>query len=74
VHRPIEHLCQRELGLQDREVVAAAGLAISGGKGVWQPAQPFAQQPVDLVGGQAVADLLQALGIGAALRAIVGNA
>ena len=28
VQRPVEHLGQRELGLQDRDVVAVAGLAI----------------------------------------------
>ena len=28
VHRPVEHLGERELGLQDRDVVAVAGLPV----------------------------------------------
>ena len=49
VHRPVEHLGQRELGLQDRDVVAVAGLAIRAGERMRQQAQPFAQQAVDLL-------------------------
>ena len=38
---------------------------------MWQQAQPFAQQAVDLLGREAVADLLQACRIGTAQNAIV---
>ena len=36
VGRSIEHLSQREFGLQDRDVVAVTGVAIRPGKGVRQ--------------------------------------
>src|ERR1700745_2765189 len=60
----VEHLGQGELGLQDRNVVAVSGLAIGTGEGAWQSGQLFAQQGVDLVAGEVVADLLQALRVG----------
>jgi hypothetical protein len=71
VHRPVEHLGQGELGLQDRDVIAIAGLAIGPGEGVWQQTQPLAQQGVDLLCREAIADLLQPRGIGAAQDPIV---
>jgi hypothetical protein len=37
--------------LQDRKVVAVAGLTIGGGEWVRQPFQPLAQQRIELVGG-----------------------
>ena len=46
-HRLVEHLGERELGLQDRELVAIAGGAITGRKRMRQASQPFAQQPID---------------------------
>ncbi len=55
-HRPVQHLGQRELGLQDRDVVAVAGGPVLGGERVWQDRQPLAQQAVDLLGAQPVAD------------------
>ena len=36
VHRSIEHLRGRELGLQDRDVIAVASLAVRRGEGMWQ--------------------------------------
>ena len=48
--RGVEHLGQRELGLQDRQLVAVAGGPIGGGERVRQDGQPLTQQPVDLVG------------------------
>ena len=58
-HRRIEHLGQREFGLQDRGLVAVAGGLILGGERVRQIAQPLAQQRVDVLGSQTVADPLQ---------------
>ena len=69
--RAIEHLGQRELGLQDRDLLAVAGLAVGGSERVRQAIQPLAQQPLDRFRRQAVANLLQTLGIGAVLDAIV---
>jgi hypothetical protein len=57
-HRFVQHLGQGELGLQDRALVAVAGGPIVCGKWVRQPDQPLAQQPVDLIGAEAVADRL----------------
>jgi hypothetical protein len=74
----VEDLGKGELGLQDGNLVAAIGLAIRSGEGMRQSGQPLAQQGVDLVAGEVVADLLQARGVGAALDAVVerleGNA
>ena len=42
VHGLLEHLRQGELGLQDRDVVAVAGLAIRTGERVREQAQPLA--------------------------------
>jgi hypothetical protein len=69
--RPIQDLGQGELGLEDGDLVAVAGLPVLGGEGVGQAGQPLAQQGVDLGGGQAVSQLLQALGVGAAQDAVV---
>ena len=44
---------------------------VGAGERVRQQAQPFAQQTVDLLGREAVADLLQARGLGAAENAVV---
>src|SRR6202035_1613318 len=59
------------LGLQDRDVVAVASLAIRTGEGVREQAQPFAQKAVDLLRREAVADLLQPRGGGTTKHAIV---
>ena len=50
-----------EFGLQHRDVVADALLAVAGRKRVRQPGQPLAQQRVDLVGRQAVGQPLHLL-------------
>ena len=57
-HRPVEHLGEGELRLQDREVVAVAGGAVRGRERVRQERQPLAQQRVDPLRAQAVADRL----------------
>ena len=66
VHRAVEHLSQRKLGLKDRNIVAEAGLLIGGGERMGEEVQPLAQHAVDLLGRPVVADLLKPLGIGAA--------
>ena len=58
VRRAVEHLCGRELRLQDRDVIAVAGFAVCRCKGVRQQPQPFAQQGIDLGGGETIADRL----------------
>src|ERR1051325_9577861 len=63
--RTVENLRQRELRLQDRNVILIAGLALSGSVGMWYFSEPLAQQPIDQGCRQAVANLLQPLGIGA---------
>jgi len=55
----VEHLGQRELGLQDRELIAVAGQPVGRGERVRQPRQPSAKERVDLRGRQPVADALQ---------------
>jgi hypothetical protein len=56
--RPVQYLGQGELGLQDGDVIPVAGLAVRGGERVRQQREPFAQQPVDLLGPELVADRL----------------
>jgi len=70
-HRLVEHLGERELGLQDREQVTIAGGAVAGRKRMRQAPQPFAQQPIDLVRRQAVAQPLRQLRVSARLDAVV---
>ena len=55
----VQHLGARELGLQDRELIAVAGAAVSRRERVRQPRQPLAKQRVDLRGRQPVTDALQ---------------
>ena len=62
-HRVVEHLGQGELGLQDRQVVAVARVAIGGGERMRQSGQPLAQQRLDLVGTEPIADRLHRGGI-----------
>jgi hypothetical protein len=70
--------CQGELGLEDGDLVAVTGGAVLGGKWVRQACQPLASQGVDALSGQAVAQWLQPLRVGAGKDAIVqglkGNA
>src|SRR6185436_15617970 len=46
---PVQYLSQRELGLQDRDIVKPPGLTIGFSKRMRQQAQPFAQQPIYLL-------------------------
>jgi len=57
--RPVEHLGQTELRLQDRDVIPVAGGPVCGGERVRQDPQPLAQQGVDLRRAQPAADRLQ---------------
>jgi hypothetical protein len=57
--RLVEHLGQRELGLQNRQLVAVARGPIRSGERVRQPGQPLAQQRIDLLFSEPVADRLQ---------------
>jgi hypothetical protein len=61
--RAVEHLGQRELGLQDRELIAVAATAVSRGERMRQPRQPAAKERIDLRRGETVADPLQPLGL-----------
>ena len=56
--RLVEHLGQGELGLQHRDLVPVAGDAVRRGERMRQPAQPLAQQRVDLRRAEPVADRL----------------
>src|SRR3990172_10943333 len=69
--RPIEDLGQRELGLQDGEVISIAGGAVGRGEGRWETAQPFADDGLDLRGIELMRDRLHAGGILGGADAIV---
>ena len=69
--RSVEHLGEGELGLQDRELIAVAGAAVSGRERVRQPGQPFAKERVDLRGREPLADALQRDGVIALKEAVV---
>ena len=71
VHRSVEDLGGGELCLQNRDIIAVAGLAVRAREGMWQEPQPFAQQCIDLGGGKPVANRLQALGVGTPPDAVV---
>src|SRR5215467_1750427 len=68
---PVEHLGQGKLRLQNRDLVPVTGVAIGGGVGMGEPAQPFSQQGVDLLCRQGIAERLGALGVIAGQDAIV---
>jgi hypothetical protein len=54
--RPVEHLGEGELGLQDRDVVGEAGGDVVVGERVRQDPQPLGQQRLDVLGAEGVAD------------------
>src|SRR6202008_3335377 len=60
----VEDLGGGELRLQDRDIVAVAGLAVRSSEGMRQEPQPFAQQCINLGCGKSVANRLQALRVG----------
>jgi len=57
---PIEDLGQGELALQDREVIAIARRPVRRREGMWETAQPFAKDGVDLGRIEGVRDPLHA--------------
>src|ERR687888_286317 len=67
----VQDLGQGELGLEDGNLVAVTGGAVLSRKRVRQACQPLASQGVDALGGQAVAQLLQPLRVGAGKDAII---
>jgi len=69
--RLVEHLSERELGLQDGELVAIAGGAVARRKRVRQAAQPLAQQLINLGRRQAIAQPLCQFGVSAGFDAVV---
>jgi hypothetical protein len=69
--RLVEHLCQRELGLQDREVVAIARRAVLRRKRVRQSREPLAEHGLDLRLVELIGDPLGLLGARAARQAVV---
>src|SRR6202521_941602 len=69
--RLVEHLGERELGLQDGEIVAIARGTVARREGMRQAAKPFAQQLIDLGLRQALAQPLRQLGVGTGLDAVV---
>ena len=58
-HRPVQHLGERELRLQDRDVVAVARRPVRRRERMRQPAQPLPQQRIDLLGRQSFAQRLR---------------
>lgn len=58
-HRLVQHLGEGELRLQDRHLVAVARGPVRWGERVRQAGQPLAQQRIDRLGAEPVADLLQ---------------
>jgi hypothetical protein len=69
--RLVEDLRERELGLEDRDVVAVAGLAVGGGEGVREAGEPLARQGLDARGREPVAERLGAARVGAGKEPIV---
>jgi hypothetical protein len=70
-HGPVEYLGKRELGLEDRDVVAVAGPAVGGGEGMGESAQPLAGEAVDAGRAERVTDPLQAGRVLTGCKAVV---
>ncbi|UQX09529.1 hypothetical protein [Candidatus Mycobacterium methanotrophicum] len=62
-HGFVQHLGQGEFGLQDRELVAVARGPVARGERVRRDGQPLAQQRVDLLFAEPIADRLRRGGI-----------
>ena len=67
----VEHLGEGELGLQDRELIAVAGQAVSRRERVRHPRQPPPEERVDLRVRQSVADTLQSVRVIALKETVV---
>src|SRR5580704_2578987 len=70
-YRPVQHLRQRELRLENRDLVAVTCLAIAHAVGMRQQSQPFPQQGVDLLRAESIADGLKSFRIIAAQDSII---
>jgi hypothetical protein len=71
ITRAIEHVGQRELGLQDRQRVAVAGGPVVPIQRMRQSCQPLTQQPINLALIKPIADSLQRLRVLAGKNAVV---
>jgi len=58
-HGAVEHLRERELDLENGKAVADSGSAVVATEWMRQAPEPFAEENVDLLGAQLVADFLQ---------------
>jgi hypothetical protein len=70
-HGAVQYLRQTELGLEDRELIAVTGPAVTDGKRVRQARQPLAPQGLDPRGREPVAQRLEQPGLRAADNAVV---
>ena len=61
--RPVQGHGGGELDLAARQLPAVVGVLVGAGERLRQPGQPLAGEPVDLLVGQLVADLLDRLGV-----------
>jgi hypothetical protein len=61
--RAVEHLGERELALKDADVIEVAGGPVRGGERMGKSGEPFADERVDPLGAERVADGLQGGGV-----------
>jgi hypothetical protein len=71
VEPPVPDLGEGRLGLENGKLVAVTGGAVPGGEGVGQAAEPLAEEGVNLLGTETLADPLGGRQIGAAQEAVV---
>jgi hypothetical protein len=69
--RSVKHVRERELRLEDRELIAVAGGAVGRCKGMGQATQPLPEDRVDLGGIEGVRDALHAPAVGTRPDAVV---
>src|SRR5712692_163055 len=69
--RSVEHLGQGELDLQDGQVIVVAGSPVLLTEGVRENRQPLAEQGVDVLGREVVADSLGAFGVRAGQEPVI---
>src|ERR1022692_4560324 len=69
--RAIVDLRQADLHLPDRQGPVVAGLPVLRSQRQWNPPEPFAEYPINVLRPQAVADLLQFLRLGARQEPII---
>ena len=64
-HETVQHLRQRELGLQDGDVVEEVGRSITREKWMRQSAEPLSSKRVDLVGAERIGKFLSSCWVAA---------